>query len=458
LIPGRARKGQEERAMQAADGIFAMHAPPFLVSVAFHRLGFATVVSHHPGTSQRISAIMDRPDHQAGPIPEGRRHVSKIWYCRNCGYEVTSRGRCHHCRERLVASALPELPAGDDEDEVGYRLEGWSDRERGRLIERLNVDELLHRFEDDELVVSAEDEARVDDLVEELAANPEEDEVAGAPAGQLGRPGEGGPPEAGWDEEQDEPTIAALRLLADAARRLRRDPTDMHADADVAEASAAVFMVEDYPGVEADTWAAVGRVTRRLLSALGAEEALEDEIQTQAAVLEKLLNPLVGDPVDAAADQSDGDETVYELPKWLPEQRAQLGVFLDDASIAYEWEGDDLVVPAARETEVEALFARIGGPSDEDEDDDGEARYRALEELFAAADRLAGDPADEQLAGETVGWIEEAAGPAPIGLDEVAWFRIMTQARTLSESIRAEREHAIAEDAAALRDMLRAVV
>jgi hypothetical protein len=34
----------------------------------------------------------------------------------------------------------------------------------------------------------------------------------------------------------------------------------------------------------------------------------------------------------------------------------------------------------------------------------------------------------------------------------------MTQARTLSESIRAEREHAIAEDAAALRDMLRAVV
>jgi hypothetical protein len=402
---------------------------------------------------------MDRRDREDRPTPEGRRHVSKIWYCRNCGYEVTSRGRCHLCRERLVASALPELPAGDDDDEVGYRLEGWSDRERGRLIERLNVDEVLHRFEADELVVSAEDEARVDDLVAELAANPdEEEEVAGSPSGRLGQPGGGGPLEAGWDEEEDEPTTAALRLLADAAGRLRRDPTDMHADADVGEASAAVFMAEDYSSADADTWAAVGRVTRRLLSALGADEALEDEIQTQAAVLEKLLNPLVGASVDAAGQQSDGDETVYELAEWLPEQRAQLGVLLEAASIAYEWEGNDLVVPAAREGEVEALFARVGVPTDEDEDDDGESRYRALEELFAAADRLAGDPADEQLAGETVGWIEEAAGPPPIGLDEVQWFRIMTQARTLSESIRAEREHAIAEDAAALRDMLRAVV
>jgi hypothetical protein len=355
----------------------------------------------------------------------------------------------------LVASALPELPAGEDDDEVGYRLERWSDRERGRLIERLNVDEVLHRFEDDELVVAAEDEARVDDLVEELAATPDEEQPTGASAGSSAA---GGPSEGDWDQEQDEPTTTALRLLADAAGRLHRDPTDMHADADVAEASAAVFMAEDYPGADADTWAAVGRVTRRLLSALGADEALEEEIQTQAAVLEKLLNPLVGDTEDAAPEPPDGEETVYELPEWLPEQRAQLDVFLDEASIGYEWEGDDLVVPADREAEVEAFFARVGGSTDEDDDDDGETRYRALEELFAAADRLAGDPADEQLAGETVGWIEEAAGPPPIGLDEVQWFRIMTQARTLSESIRDDREHAIAEDAAALRDMLRAVV
>src|SRR5262249_56717954 len=94
--------------------------------------------------------------------------------------------------------------------------------------------------------------------------------------------------------------------------------------------------------------------------ALGAAEALEDEIQAQAAVREGLLNPLLGESVAAAADKTDEDETVYELPDWLPEQRAQLGVFLDDASIHYEWEGDDLVVPASREAEVEALFGRVG--------------------------------------------------------------------------------------------------
>jgi hypothetical protein len=211
----------------------------------------------------------------------------------------------------------------------------------------------------------------------------------------------------------------------------------------------------------------VGRVTRRLLSALGADEALEEEIQTQAAVLEKLLIPIVGEAGgDLSGTDSSGDtgtdaseeETAYELPEWMPEQRAQLGVLLEDASIRYEWDGDDLIVGADDEAEVEALFDRVGGPSDED-DDDGESRYRTLEELFAAADRLAGDPADEQRAADALVRIEEAAGPVPFGLDEVDWFRIMTQARALSEAIRGGKdEHAIADEAAALRNLLRAVV
>ena len=93
--------------------------------------------------------------------------------------------------------------------------------------------------------------------------------------------------------EEDEQVGAAVQLLADAARRLREDPTDMHADADVAEASATVFMVDSFSVADEETWAAVGRVTRRLLSALGADEALDDEIRTEAAILDKLLAPLV---------------------------------------------------------------------------------------------------------------------------------------------------------------------
>ncbi len=187
--------------------------------------------------------------------------MSKIWYCPNCGYEVGARGRCHLCRQRLVASRLPELETGDEDDEVGYRLDDWADRDRGRLIEWLNRDEILHRFEDDELVVAAEDEARVDDLVAEVGATPE----PAAARADDSRP---------WDEaavraaprgtEEEKQVESALRLLGDAARRLRADPTDMHADADVAEASANVFMVDDYWGADEATWAAIGRVTRRL--------------------------------------------------------------------------------------------------------------------------------------------------------------------------------------------------
>ena len=39
--------------------------------------------------------------------------------------------------------------------------------------------------------------------------------------------------------------------------------------------------------------AAIGRVTRRLLGALGAEEALEDEITRQSSILCQLLEPIV---------------------------------------------------------------------------------------------------------------------------------------------------------------------
>jgi hypothetical protein len=139
-----------------------------------------------------------------------------------------------------------------------------------------------------------------------------------------------------------------------------------------------------------------------------------------------------------------------------------LGLLLDEAGIRYLWDGDDLVVSSEREAEVEALFEQVGTPAGEDDDeddDDGEARYRSIEELFAAADRLAGDPGDEQRAADTVVRIREAAGPPPLGLDEVQWFRIMTQARTLSDSIEAGcEERVIAEEAASLRNLLRAVV
>jgi hypothetical protein len=413
--------------------------------------------------------------------------MSKVWYCANCGYEVESRGRCHACGEKLVASKMPALNPLEEDDEVGYRIGDWEDWERGRLIVSLNELEIAHRFEDDELVVAAEDEARVDDLVSELTSRP----ASSAGAGPEGAPDSGDSADEPPDRQAVEPLTSSVRALFHAARRLRADPTDMQADADVAEASTAVFYADGYPGADEETWAAVGRVTRRLLSVLGAEEAMDDAIGREAGVLAKLLEPLVGEgrqpnpsptpeegsaaapngsaepgaadaePADSAVSGTDeSGQTVYELPEWLPEQRAQLGVLLEEVGIEYEWEHDDLVVPSDREEDVETLFTQVGGPLGEEGDDDGgEARYHAIEELFAATGRLAGDPADEERAAAVVTWVEEVDGPPPLGMDEVHWLRIMNRAHGLSQTIEeGGATDAIRDEANALHSLLRAVV
>ena len=227
--------------------------------------------------------------------------MSKIWFCRNCGYEVGSRGRCHACKVRLSSSPLPELQPGDEEEEVGYRLPDWSDQMRGRLIVRLIEANVLHRFDEDELIVALDDELRTDDLVEEIAAGMDDVEDDGEDAGSS--------PEAAdpVDVAAQEDLRVEVETLFSAARRLQRDPTDMQADGDLGLSSGAVFMAERFDGADPETWAAVGRVTRRLLGALGAEEALEDEIRLQAGILVKLVEPLVDadpGPLAAAAARS----------------------------------------------------------------------------------------------------------------------------------------------------------
>jgi hypothetical protein len=448
--------------------------------------------------------------------------MSKVWYCANCGYEVGSRGRCHACGEKLMASRLPALNPLDEDEEVGYRIGEWDDWERGRLIVALNDLEILHRFEDDELIVAAEDEARVDDLVSELTSRPT-DGSGEMTNGAVYTGASAGEPPAG---EAVDSLTSTVRALSGAARRLRADPTDMQADADVAEASTVIFFAESYPGADEETWAAVGRVTRRLLSVLGADEAMDDAIRSDAGILAKLLEPLVGErpqpsgalssearpaPVgsgsaepepdgasaqdgylagegdyvddDDAADDGDSldydageddtgeddtgeddteeaEQTVYELPEWMPEQRAQLGVLLDEAGIEYEWEHDDLVVPSDREQDVEALFAQVGGPiGAEGDEDGGEARYHAIEELFAASGRLAGDPGDEERAAAVLSWVVEVEGPPPLGMDEVHWLRIMNRAHGLSQAIEEGlATDLIRDEATALHSLLRTVV
>jgi hypothetical protein len=458
--------------------------------------------------------------------------VSKIWYCYNCGYEVTSKGRCHLCKEKFLLSPLPELEAGDEEAEVGYRLADWEDTTRGRLIHSLVRGGIPHRFEDDELVVGVDDEEKVDELVAAAAeaaaeAAPPRSDLVGPGGDRLGDDRADGPfsgPDGDVVEltdEQIEILTDQIRLLHDAADRLQTDPTDMEADGDVAEASAAVFMTDDLPGVDPDVWAAVGRTTRRLLGALGSDEAQEEEITRQSGILAVLLagggvtverqvlvekargdeavqlddgavqledGPVEDDeaeldeaqagqavvddapvevavtpvPVDSEAVGTGGavsneDETVYELPEWLPEQRAELTYLLTRAGIRSSWDRGDLVVPADRETEVEALFDGIHGVAEGDEG--GEAQYQQIEELFNATSRLVGDPDDLSRSADFLRAVPAVEGSPPLGFDGISWSAIRKRGRVLADSIEHQANpEVILAEASALRDLLRALV
>jgi hypothetical protein len=471
---------------------------------------------------------------------------------------------------------LPELESGPDDDEVGYRLDEWGDDERARLIRLLVSARVPHRFEDEELVVLAADEVEVDRLVARATGAGLDDEEEGAAEQEPAPAAEG--------------DRAISRALYEAAEMLREDPTDMKADVALAEASAAVFAVDYLPDLDEAQMAAVGRVTRRLLGALGADEALEDEIRHQAEVLCRLVAPSAGEKfaqaevgralerLEAAAKQTgrsvalprseltpagemgvrveapgevldgpqgapplvgqaasvgspegsapgagredaagggalprsergelqagaeaeeageglgpanaegevadelaydepasaqlegtfdeealqeedeDTGEIVYELAEWLPEQRVELSLLAESAGVPYSWEGTDLTVASEHEAEVEALFGQVRGLAEEDD----EARYRAIEELFGSVDRLANDPGDEerqQAFLQAVGAVEQ---PTPVGVDDAFWWRVRSQGHAVRAAVEAgARLDEISREAALLAEMLHEMV
>jgi hypothetical protein len=428
---------------------------------------------------------------------------------------------------------LPELESGPDDDEVGYRLDTWDDRTRARLIEALMLAGVLHRFEEEELVILAVDEPEVDRIV---------DVVTGMAAPPRGLDDE--------DYEEDVPEVSkdASRELYDAAKRLRDNPTDMHADAALGEASAAVFAVDYLPEMDEYDLAAVGRVTRRLLGALGADEALEDEIRHQAEVLCRLIAPSAGEteaaaeverarlrlehgakekgrlallphsrvtpggemgglPLDLGAqteavvvpandkdehqagqigheppdlsrtgerdeddlggDHGDADEVeddeddgragelVYELAEWLPEQRVELSILLESAGLAYNWDGPDLTVAEDHEVEVDGLFEQVHGLLD----DDDEARYRSIEELFGSVDRLANDPGDDERREAFLSAVGAVELPTPVGVDDAYWWRVRSQGHVVVGALENNaRDEDVAREAALLAEMLHEMV
>ena len=322
-------------------------------------------------------------------------------------------------------------------------------------------------------MVAGADEAEVDDLVAELATAAADPDGAAAEATDTG---------ADRDAEIEPATRRLVAALRDGARRLREDPTDMAADGEVAEVAARVFALDHVPGIDGDRWAAIGRVTRRLLGALGADVALDEEIATEAAVLCRLLEPVL-DPADwdgaAAGDGAgqegeaseegeeggegapDRHEVVYDLSDWLLEERARLGLVLEREGISYGWEGTDVVVSELDWERVDRLCSEVVSPAPtDDDDDDGEERYQALSELFGSADRLAGDAEDKSKRKAVLEAAQAVtSGRIPIGMSDDQWWQIRARVKTLCESVDEDLPPEVVRlNASSLSDLLRGFV
>ncbi|MGH9095340.1 MAG: hypothetical protein ACRDXE_09295, partial [Acidimicrobiales bacterium] len=81
------------------------------------------------------------------------------------------------------------------------------------------------------------------------------------------------------------------------------------------------------------------------------------------------------------------------------------------------------------------------------------------EELFAAVNRLAGDPTDEARGKAVIETSTAVEGPTPLGLDDGQWWALRSRTRTLADAIEHDADpEVVSSQAATLRDLLRALV
>ncbi len=383
-----------------------------------------------------------------GPAPSTLTGPKVSW-CPECLHEdVTGSRNCLNCGAALVASQVAYLPEADHDDdtvqEVEYRLDGWDDDQRRRLLTLLFDYRVAHRFEDGGLIVRAVDEELVDTLTSDAATG-----VGPAAARTTGRA----------DPEAAEP----LSQLLEGARVVVRTPSAVDDPAFVDAALAVLTMPAPF-GIDHDQWDDAGELTHELVH--GSPGRGQAEVANRAASLARLIATwLSADelPIVPKAESADAaDELVYELPQWSDEQRRQLALVFDREGITYSWEGEnDLIVDAGAESRVDTLLDEVETADDPPEAAAGgqdEAGYQSISELFGACDRLFHRPADKDLRREaSTDAAHVRALSAPYGVVDSDWWQITSRAGMLADALDMDAEDdVIADHAATLRDLLRA--
>ena len=183
-----------------------------------------------------------------------------------------------------------------------------------------------------------------------------------------------------------------------------------------------------------------GTVGADWLDDMGEAEAAEPTPEAEAGA-----PPAADDDEDDDDDDDDddqvGDELEYELDEWPPVDRRLLSDRLDEARLAYRWDGDDVLVVAAKdEVAVEALLDAIeypdALPSDEDADDEDEAPFELMSDLFVAADRLKHNPRDPAGIAGLASFVDDATVERPpFGIEPAVWVSAVVQANDLADRL-----------------------
>jgi len=214
---------------------------------------------------------------------------------------------------------------------------------------------------------------------------------------------------------------------------------------------------------ELDDWDDKARtLLRERLVLLGASHTWEGTTlvvaETDEAWIERVIEQ-VEDELAVSLD-ADAEQIGYDLAGWDDVNRGVLVTALDEESIAYAVDGDELFVHEIDEQRVDDLIDAIVDP-DAAPSTGGEARTEVMGELFVAADRLIHDPADGDGRRTIADGAAVAASSAPpYGMDKTWWQDIGKRCQALVTLLDGPLpdDDVVIEQAMALRDALRPFV
>lgn len=213
---------------------------------------------------------------------------------------------------------------------------------------------------------------------------------------------------------------------------------------------------------ELDDWGDRDRVVlRERLETLGVPHRWDGQALVVAAANEAWVERImdqVEDDLDVLDDED--EQMAYDLAGWDDVNREQLLDVLDAERIPFAMDGDELFVKVMDEHRVDEAIDSIIGP------DDGlapttQAGPEVMGELFVAADRLSHDPLDQEGTLSLLAAVRATTGSnPPYGMDQVWWDGVMGAADRLLGLLDIDEpdEDAVANEAAALRDVLRPYV